>query len=65
MEGDSPLTRIYPSTGSRMQLLHLRLVFFSLIGQSFGPGPVSSRVRALAFLKAIRHLVTFVVGTRT
>ena len=39
-------------------------MFFPLNGQHFGHGSFSGRVCLLAFLKTIRHLVPFVVGTR-
>ena len=47
-----------------MKPLHPFLVFLPLNGQGFGLGSVSGRVRVLAFLKTIRHLVPFVAGTR-
>jgi hypothetical protein len=58
------LTRVYPSTGRRVQLLHVSLVFFTLLGQRLGLGSISSPVRALTFLKTTRHVAPFINGAR-
>lgn len=65
MGGAARLTLIYPSTGLSVELLHPRLVLFTLVGQHFGLGSIPALVRALAFLKTARHIVPFVLGTRT